>query len=337
MATPTRQRSVSSRSSATDVKQYAGKVDLTEVLVTDWHPVTDRTHAVTVEWPAHHPFYTTSPQRHGLLFFIESVRQALSVASHLGLGVPRGYRMGWERLTCTASPEALATGPDPSVVQLTITHDDVVRRKSGVCRLTARVQATRNGLPLGTVQIGYTAYPPALYDRLRGARADAQAAFARALPPGPAVEPALVGRTDAHDVTLAPETSAGPDTAAGPGGTPRRWALRSDTGHRVLFDHPHDHIPGMVLLEAVIQAAHADAAPRPVVPVELDTVFHRYVEFDLPCAIVTEDTGTDEPGRQRRRISGVQDGQTAFTTLITGIVPDPAPLPRARRAGTAAG
>ncbi|KMS81555.1 ScbA/BarX family gamma-butyrolactone biosynthesis protein [Streptomyces flaveolus] len=335
MATPTRQRIVSSRSSASDVKQYAGKVDLTEVLVADWHPVTDRTHAVTVEWPAHHPFYTTTAHRHGLLFFIESVRQALAVASHLGLGVPRGYRMGWERLTCTASPEALVTGPDPSVVRLTITHDDVVRRKSGVCRLTARVQATRNGIPLGTAHIGYTAYPPALYDRLRGARADAKAAFARALPPGPAVEPALVGRTDTRDVTLAPDPSG---TSAGPGGTPRRWALRSDTTHRILFDHPHDHIPGMVLLEAVIQAAHADAAPLAAVPVELDTVFHRYVEFDLPCAIVTDDTGTDEPGRQRRRVSGVQDGQTAFTTLITSIVPDQAPpLPHDRRIGTVAG
>lgn len=211
-----------------------------------------------------------------------------------------------------------------------------------MCRLTARVRATRNGLPLGTAHIGYTAYPPALYDRLRGARADARAAFARALPPGPAVDPALVGRTDARDVTLAPDSCAGPDTGAGPGGTPRRWTLRSDTSHRVLFDHPHDHVPGMVLLEAVIQAAHADAAPRPAVPVELDTVFHRYVEFDLPCAIVTDDPvtddpGTDGPGRRPRRISGVQDGQTAFTTLITSIVPDRAPLPHARRTGTVAG
>ncbi|MEU1007014.1 ScbA/BarX family gamma-butyrolactone biosynthesis protein [Streptomyces sp. NPDC005890] len=332
MATLTRQRTVASGPSAADVKRYAGKVDLTEVLVSDWHPLSDLTHVVTVDWPARHAFYTATAHRHDLLFFTESVRQALAVASHLGIGVPQGYRMGWERLTCTASPEALATGPDPSVVELTITHDEVVRRKSGVFRLTAHVRATRNGQPLGTARVGYTAYPPALYNRLRGARADARAAFARALPPGPAVEPALVGRTDAHDVTLTPDTSEVPH------GTPRRWTLRTDTTHPILFDHPHDHIPGMVLLEAVSQAAQADAAPRRIVPVELDTVFHRYVELDLPCAIVADDAGFEEPGLEsgleprldRRRVSGIQDGQAVFTTLITSIVQDPA-VPSAGR------
>ncbi|MFI8518796.1 ScbA/BarX family gamma-butyrolactone biosynthesis protein [Streptomyces sp. NPDC085481] len=308
-----------------DVRRYAGKVDLDEVLVADWRRVDDLTHAVTVRWPRHHAFYTPTPHDYTVLLFTESVRQALAVTSHLGLDIPVGHRMGWELLSCTVAPDCLAIDTDPTDLELTVTHDPFTRRRSGLARLTARVTATRGGRLLGTALIHYTAYPPALYDRLRGEHADAREAFARALPPGPATDPALVGRTDPQDVVLAEDTThTGNDSR-------RRWALRADTTHPVLFDHPHDHIPGMVLLEAASQAAQAVAAPRRVVPIELDTTFSRYVEFDEPCTIVAEEPEVDALGRLRQVVSGVQCGETVFSTRVTGIFPDPVFIPRQRK------
>ncbi|MET9437031.1 ScbA/BarX family gamma-butyrolactone biosynthesis protein [Streptomyces sp. NPDC006551] len=307
-----------------DVARYVGKVDLAEVLVTGWRRLDDLTDSVTVHWPRHHSFYAPAPHGYGLMLFTESVRQALAVASHAGLDIPLGHRMGWETLSCAVAPDALGTGTGPAVVELTVTHETVARRRSGLVRLTAQVRATRDGMRLGTARVQYTAYPPSLYDRLRGSHANAKEAFARALPPGPALDPALVGRTHARDVTLAPDTSQGVD------GARRRWALRADTTHSVLFDHPHDHIPGMVLLEAASQAVQADAAPRRVVPIALDTTFYRYVEFDLPCAVVADEAESDDSGLRRQLVSGIQDGETVFAAQVTSVVADGLSITEAR-------
>ncbi|MFF8732844.1 AfsA-related hotdog domain-containing protein [Streptomyces sp. NPDC015171] len=40
-----------------------------------------------------------------------------------------------------------------------------------------------------------------------------------------------------------------------------RWQLRIEQDHPVLFGHPVDHAPGMLLLEALRQAAHGSPCP----------------------------------------------------------------------------
>ncbi|MCZ0971672.1 AfsA-related hotdog domain-containing protein [Streptomyces albulus] len=55
-----------------------------------------------------------------------------------------------------------------------------------------------------------------------------------------------------------------------------------NTAHPVLFDHPVDHVPGMLMVEAARQAARA-VAPHWSLPVALDCSFARYAELDAPC------------------------------------------------------
>jgi hypothetical protein len=286
------------------IKQYAGKANLAEVLITGERRLDDDTHAVALRWPGTHAFYAPAAHDYSPLLFIESVRQSLSVVSYVGLGVPTEYRMSWEFLTSEVALEALRAGPDPATVEVVVTHEPVTRRKLGSVRLSARTQATRDGVSLGTARVNYTAHPPTLYKRLRGRYADAAQAFAHALPPPPPIAAPLVGRTSERDVVLAP------------GDAPRRWLLRADTTHPILFDHPHDHVPGMVLLEAACQAVQMDAAPKRVRPVNVTTTFSRYVELDLPCWIVAEPADTDERGRHRQTVIGVQEGNVAFTVVI---------------------
>jgi hypothetical protein len=299
-----------------EIRHYAGKIDLGEVFVTDYRPLDQLTHHVTALWPRHHVFYTPVPGQYTLMLLTESVRQSLAVASHLGLDVPIGHRMGWDQLSCSVEPDTLAAaGSDPGQpVELTITHDPFEKRRSGLARLTSHVRAAWCGRTLGTAHVRYTAYPPALYDRLRGEHADAREAFARALPPGQPVDPVFVGRTDPHDVVLAEDTTH-PGT-----GSREHWGLRADTGHTVLFDHPHDHIPGMILLEAASQAVQAGAAPVRVVPVGFDATFSRYVELDEPCAIDLEAATLDTTGRLEQVVTGSQCGTIAFTARVTGVI-----------------
>jgi 2-oxo-3-(phosphooxy)propyl 3-oxoalkanoate synthase len=296
----------SADSSAADaaVKQYAGKNNLSEVLVTRLRSLDDYTHAVTLQWPRNHGFYVPAGHDYSPLLLVESVRQSLVVISHAGLDIPGEYKIGWQFLASETVLEALRPGDGPTMAEVVVTHEPVVRRRLGSVRLCARARVMRESALVGTARVNYTAHPPSLYSRLRGRNGDAVAAFARALPPARPIAAALVGRALERDVVLAP------------GDAPHRWLLRADTTHQILFDHPHDHIPGMVLLEAACQAVRANAAPERLIPVTITATFSRYVELDRPCWIAVKPAGPDEQGRRRQAVTGLQEDAACFTVEI---------------------
>lgn len=282
------------------IRRLVRKADAAEALVTDWREIGEDQHVVTACWPVDHTFYRPSPDSYSSLLFTESLRQGLALLSHTAFGIPLDHRLGWELFRSTVTPEALRPGTKPATVEMRITHSEITRRRMGSTYLTAHVEATRDGLPVGTADVRYVTHPGTIYNRLRGAYADAGEAFARALAPTPPVSPLLVGRTHVDDVILSPT------------GRPGRWQMRVDTSHTVLFDHPHDHIPGMVVLEAFSQAAQAELAPRRVRPVSFDTTFHRYVEFDQPVWITAEPLTPYDV-----RLSAVQNDAVVASGIVT--------------------
>ncbi|MFI9612428.1 ScbA/BarX family gamma-butyrolactone biosynthesis protein [Streptomyces sp. NPDC052023] len=284
----------------------------TEALITSWDGISGEAQTVTAHWPARHPFYVQSG-RYSPLLVTETIRQALALLTHTQHDIPLDHRLGWERLRCDIEPGGLKAGHEPASIELLITCTGVTRRRLGSVHLSARVEALRDGVRLATADVRYTTHPPMIYDRLRGAYSDAGEAFARALPLTAPVPPLRVGRTAEKDVVLTPT------------GTAHTWTLRLDTRHTVLFDHPHDHVPGMVLLEAAGQAALAEAMPRASVAVCFDTTFLRYVEFDQPCLITAEPAEPDERGRTRVKVTARQAGRPAFTSTVTT---EPVPLSR---------
>lgn len=277
-----------------------------EVLITDWQRLSGDTHRVVAVWPGSHRFYRPRPDAYSSLLFIETVRQALALLSHTAYHIPLSYRLGWEYCSSVMAPPALwAAREEPAEVELTVTHLAPVQRRSrGSARLAAHIQATREGEPLGAVSIRYTAHPPAIYERLRGAHGDAKQLTAQAPPPTAPVGADQVGRSCPDDVVLSPASGT------------HRWQLRVDTDHPVLFDHAHDHIPGMVLLEAVDQALQYMAGPATATPVTCRTRFSRYTELDAPCWIEASPLERPQPGIAHTEFSGVQNGQTTFTTRV---------------------
>jgi len=178
-----------------------------------------------------------------------------------------------------------------------------------------KVDVIRDGIRVGTAQTRVANTAPALYQRLRGPYADLDASIARALPLPPPAAPAQVARENFADVVLSP-----PDS-------PRRHQLRVGLGHPVLFDHPVDHAPGMLLLEAARQAGHT-AVQQPAAMLSMDVVFARYAELDTPCWIHTDPFPTDQPGRHRVLVTAVQNDVCVFSGIITLLsVPQDRPLP----------
>ena len=283
-------------------RELVRKAIPTEALVTGWEDVSDRTQKVTVRWPGEHPFYRQG-DRYSPLLVTESIRQALALLTHTAHGIPLDHRLGWELLQSTLDPRGLHTEDGPVEVELFVTHTSVNRRRLGSVHMSSWVDVLRDGQFLARAKLNYTTHPPTIYNRLRASYSDAREAFARALPVTEPVPAELVGRSSERDVVL---------TATD---TPHTWQLRVDTGHSVLFDHPHDHIPGMVLLEAVGQVAQAEEA-TPVVPIAFDTTFLRYVEFDKPVMLSTERMAPDQDGRPCIKVSAVQDYQLTFTCTV---------------------
>ncbi|WP_189971878.1 ScbA/BarX family gamma-butyrolactone biosynthesis protein [Streptomyces violascens] len=283
------------------------KTIASQLLLVGWRRHRDGvSHTVIANWPKNHGFYTSHHGHYHPLLLTETIRQALALLSHTAYDIPLDHRLGWESFDTSLIPTALRTRSTRSLVRLTITHTEVPRRRFGSARLAAQVIATCNGEPLGIARVRYTAHPPAIYDRLRGDHADARAATARALPLGPALDPSLRGEQTSED-----------NAVLSPLSEPHRWQLRVDVANHAFFDHAHDHIPGLVFLEAAAQAAHALSGARRTLPTHFDAEFARYVELDAPCWLEATPLQRRAPGIISTRLTGRQNDSEVFSVRIT--------------------
>lgn len=300
-------------------REYVHKSAHSEVLLTGWRSVAPDDFVVTAQWPRTHSFYTPDEGRHDPLLLAETVRQAIPLLSHAAYEVPFGHRQIWDTFTYSMNPDALVVGNAPADIELHITCSGVTRRGRRLAGLTMHVIAMRDGAVLATAEATFTNQPPAIYERLRGRYADLGAATAQT-PPLPApVAPHRVGRDRFHDVVLAPTN------------TSHRLQLRADISHPILFDHQVDHAPGMLLIEAVRQAAYGWAFPRRGVLTGLEIRFFRYAELNAPCWIETTEA-PEIPHTEDEypvHVTGVQDGAEIFAaTAVVTATEAPAPMLR---------
>ncbi len=291
--------------------QYVHKTDPAEVLLTGWGRTGEDSYTVTARWPRGHGFYTPTGGLPDPLLVAETIRQTIPLLSHCAYDAPMNHRQSWSDFGYTldgaayASAAELAAEDTEDAVELRITCTDVVRRGGRLCSMTMRVDILLAGVTVGMARTTFGNHSRAIYQRLRGAYADLERSIGQALAPAAPIAAARVGRAYLHDVVL----SATDD--------PNRMRLRVDLGHPVLFDHPVDHVPGMLMLEAARQAALAMAYPQTMLLVGIDCQFTRYGELDAPCWLQAEPLPADTAGQVRLLLSAVQNGVCIFATTAT--------------------
>ncbi len=305
---PTRARP---RLTAPVPRQYVHKAAIAEVLLTDWSSTGGETFTLAAQWPREHCFYT-GDTGYDPLVFAETVRQILPLLSHAAYDVPIGHHLIWDHLRYDIhGAGALAVGPRPADVALRVRCFDIVRRRDRIAALSLRVEAQRDGAPLGTAETRFTCHAPAVYRRLRGHRAGFDPTRG-GLPPAPAPLPARqAGHERCRNVVLS-ETDS-----------PRRWQLRADPTHPVFFDHPVDHVPGALLLEAARQATLVLARPAVTVVVGTRATFRRFVELDAPCWIEAE----PDPDGRTVRVTARQHDEEPFSAVVTTEPTEPTGTP----------
>lgn len=277
-------------------RQLVHRAALSETLLTGWRRTGDDRFSLSAQWPRAHGLHVSSDwSAYDPLLVVETVRQAGTLITHAEYDVPLDHQFVMREFHVTTRQGALAVDPLPAEpeVELVFTEVQYRGRRPAGARYTAQVR--REGEPVATADVAFTVVGGPVYRRLRGGRTP-ESVTVTPLPDG--LAPAAVDRALPTDVVLAP--ADGTD----------RWQLRVDTAHPVFFDHPLDHIPGMLLLEAARQAARLLRTDEQT-PVAYHALFHRYAELDEPVWIEAKGGhGTDV------QVLGTQGESTVFECLV---------------------
>ncbi|OLZ67845.1 hypothetical protein AV521_23505 [Streptomyces sp. IMTB 2501] len=280
------------------------RASVSEVFLTSIHPDGPDRFLISAQWPRQHSFYRSRHGFHDPLIFAETIRQAGLIIGHTGYQVPLANPFILNGMEFDITPEGLARGAAPAHLMLETRCENIQRRGERLLGLEYRIDLYRDMVQVGSAHCGFTCVSPSVYRRLRGQAAGAGTGAGGDTGAGPAslcgelpppVAPELVGQESAGDVVLSATDRPG------------SWLLRCDPDHPVLFDHPVDHVPGMVVLEAMRQAAFARSGGRPLL-VGCAMEFLRYAELGLPTEIHAAPEPARADGTVPVRVAAAQNG-----------------------------
>nr|WP_176457276.1 MULTISPECIES: ScbA/BarX family gamma-butyrolactone biosynthesis protein [unclassified Rhodococcus (in: high G+C Gram-positive bacteria)] len=266
-------------------RQLVHRQSVGEVFLTDYRLGDGTVDQIAVQLPASHRIFRPTRQRHDPLIVAEAFRQAVMMLCHTKYEVPPHFKFLMEQFGFDIVDELeVRSAPMPLILDMTTnqvdTRDGTASRVdiAGVLREGPRVLAYCNAVA--------RCVTPAAYSRIRAGR-DTSIAHFRAKPPGTVVIPApCAGRAEEEDVLVAANLPAG-ELYCAP--DPRNFAL---------FDHPLDHIPGMVLFDAAIQAVRYRANDSSLQLTRLAASFPIFTEWDDACDIAVSSA---PPSHERGR------------------------------------
>ena len=217
---------------------------ITEVLLTDLVRLGERELLVAAQWPRSHRVYRPDRYgRHDPMLILESIRQSGLAVSHLAFDVGYDQQSLMRDVSFTLDQQTEPRGLLSSTnLAITVRCHDVIMRAGRLRGMTLELSFAADGLPFATGRGTVRWMSAHSYTALRarsGIRLDwDQLRWNSAI----SSRKATAIRA-ADDVLLTPQTRPG---------NRRRLVVPLD--HPVYFDHPLDHAPGMLLIDAAWQA-----------------------------------------------------------------------------------
>ncbi|MGW7332295.1 ScbA/BarX family gamma-butyrolactone biosynthesis protein [Streptomyces sp. NPDC054840] len=279
---------------------------LGEVFLTDLQPLGGASYVAAAQLPRSHAYYgdhLLNPNVYDPVLLLEACRQAALAGAHAYFAVPRTHKFILTHLRVHLSrPDRIAVGPTPCQLTLHVTTSNHYVREGSTNGLDYDVDLRVGDVSIGRAGIGLRFKSPESYTALRLRNRDQRPLPSSADHPAPGtatgapVEPYRVGRANADNVVLTGIEVAGDTLTAG---------IRTPGSHPSMFDHPQDHLPGMVIAEAARQIALYGAldvrgmSPSRTYPTGLAVTFSRFGELDSPAtltAVVGERRDAGRPG-----------------------------------------
>ncbi len=288
-------------------RRYVHRAAVSEVLLTHFaEDELPNSFRISAQWPRAHGYYRPVDGRHDPMLLTETIRQAGLMVGHVGYGIPLDHRFIMSRISIDLGAEGVDCGGKPTNLVLSVSCINLKYRGRQVIGCEGLVAVYDGSTQVGAGSFRFVSSSPAVYNRMR-----ASAGLTEPRPevpaPLPAVAPELVARLTASEVVLA-------DAAPGEG-----WLLRCNPEHPILFDHPVDHVPGMVLMEAARQAAHRLLQPAGVTLTGMVGDFDQYAELHLPTEIRAHLEAPLSDGSVMVRVVMTQAGGQVASILATAL------------------
>lgn len=250
-------------------------------------------YSAAAQLPRSHAYYgdhLLRPTAYDPVLLLEACRQAALAGAHEFYGVPGSHKFILTHLRIGLTrPEHTVVGTAPCRLTMRVAVT-ALRHKEGLTTgLDYEIGLYAQDEEIGSASVGLRFKSPESYLKLRLANRDGKPLPSSATLmdriPSSGVDPYQVGRTNPGNVVLADTRVTG-----GVGGA----TLRIPASHPSMFDHPQDHLPGMVIAEAARQLALLTAletrgmSPSRTPLSELSVVFSRFGELEKLTELTCE-------------------------------------------------
>lgn len=297
--------------SQTVARELVHKSSVAEVLLTSV-AATPSTWLCHAQLPRRHSFHTDTlgvqSGYHDPLLVLEAFRQASIAASHVSYGLPLDVRhtVSYYELSLL-DPAALKCGPHVLDLELDITVRSEFRRRPGrpVQGVEAMGVAIHEGKKVLELSGAFGWMSNALWKAIR---ARAGASWDAGPQPTPA-DPQIVGRTRPENVVIGAPVPLTGGAASAP--------IVVDVSHPTIFDHPLDHLPGGLIIEACRQLSLALMGSRSantMGPARLRCDFQSFTELNAPTTVTVAPVAEDALSF---RAEVTQSGQTRASVELS--------------------
>lgn len=249
---------------------------IAEVFLTDSHRGDGPRHfVIAAQWPRRHAYFTDSRDgrpTHSIALFAETLRQTAIYLAHKYHDVALDAHFVMSEMNIDIEPGGIPAAATDVTIDVDVR--DPQFRDGALTRYVVELTFAIDGRTVATGRGAAQVLTPSAYERVR------RTASTLALNPAatrtreesmPTVTPDDTGRDAGHDVVLAAGTDG--------------LELRIDPGHHIFFDHPCDHVPGMLMLEAVVQAGRVLLALPTARAVSVHAAFRKFGELDRPVGV----------------------------------------------------
>jgi len=251
------------------------KTSVNQVLLVSAESKSEGTLKLGVALSSEHPSAHTIPAASTLLG-VELMRQCAIAFAHLAGGVPRGWAFLMNELTFAWDGESVPTTPGQFTGHVNVALRTVRMRKDQVSNLQLEASYVSRGVVLGSGRGDLSCLPPRAYQAIRRN-----------------ASPATNASTGPLGTVLA-DTHQGAETL-----NARLVWNRED---RFIFDHPSDHLSGMLLASGLLET-HVLLTGSQASDFTLQC--KNFAEYDAPVQVSGSVTG---PGQTLTTI--IQSGHT---------------------------
>ncbi|WP_202565902.1 ScbA/BarX family gamma-butyrolactone biosynthesis protein [Agreia sp. COWG] len=271
------------------------------MFLTEAEAIAPDTFYLSGQWPRRHFYYQVDNGRVDAVLIAETLRQATILVAHSFYDIPMDQRFLMKGIQLSLVERWCAALVASAEIDMIVNVDNVRSNTSGVYRLRTNVEFFAGGdliaRGVGDLQL----LAPRVYDRMRGSRAHRS------------IAPCEVATSDISNLmgNRGASISSRTTLSTGP------WDVLIDARHPVFFDHPVDHLPGMLALEVMRQVAQAVTGREDHDIVDFDGEFARFVELDLSFSVEKIEATAAEHGQAPLQLRVCQEGQTAILATLT--------------------